>query len=185
MVKRKGVSARVRFEIFKRDGFRCAYCSATPMDSVLHVDHILAVANGGTNAHENLITACDRCNLGKSAVPLEENRFTVGDPKRAKEHAEQLRQYMEAQQEVIAVKKAAEQQLINMWCDALKTDTHHVNLVSILSKAITEFGMERVCDFVSIVAGARGMWAWKKNAFETDMKYFCGILRKRREGTWK
>ena len=43
------ISTRTRFEILKRDGFRCRYCGADPTKCVLHVDHVLAIANGGTD----------------------------------------------------------------------------------------------------------------------------------------
>lgn len=70
MKVRKAISKGVRFEVFKRDRFTCQYCGAHPPQVVLHVDHIKAVANGGTNAIDNLITACLPCNLGKGAKPL-------------------------------------------------------------------------------------------------------------------
>jgi hypothetical protein len=69
-MSRKQISKRRRFEIFKRDGFTCQYCGKHPPNAILHVDHILAVANGGSNEDGNLITSCADCNLGKSAVPL-------------------------------------------------------------------------------------------------------------------
>jgi hypothetical protein len=68
--KRTAVSKRVRFEVFKRDAFTCQYCGAHPPKVLLHCDHIIAVANGGGNEEDNLVTACEPCNLGKSAVPL-------------------------------------------------------------------------------------------------------------------
>jgi hypothetical protein len=68
--KRKAISTRTRFEVFKRDRFTCQYCGAHPPGVLLHVDHILAVANGGSNDASNLATACAKCNLGKGAVPL-------------------------------------------------------------------------------------------------------------------
>jgi hypothetical protein len=67
---RRGLSKRVRFEVFKRDGFRCQYCGATPLQSPLHCDHVEPVAGGGSNDMDNLVTACQDCNLGKSDVPL-------------------------------------------------------------------------------------------------------------------
>lgn len=70
MADRKPLSKRLRFEVFKRDEFVCQYCGKHPPDAVLECDHIIAVANGGTDAEENLITACFDCNRGKSAVPL-------------------------------------------------------------------------------------------------------------------
>jgi 5-methylcytosine-specific restriction endonuclease McrA len=32
---------------------------------VLHVDHVVPVAAGGTTNEDNLRTACEECNLGK------------------------------------------------------------------------------------------------------------------------
>jgi len=61
---------------------------------VLHVDHIVAIANGGTNEATNLITACSECNLGKSAVPLGDTMTPI---KKAmdieREKVEQLKAY--------------------------------------------------------------------------------------------
>lgn len=68
--ERKAISTRTRFEIFKRDGFKCSYCGSTPPAVILHIDHIIAISNGGDNDPRNLITACQNCNLGKSNVPL-------------------------------------------------------------------------------------------------------------------
>jgi len=70
MGKRIAISKRVRFEVFKRDGFACQYCGATPPNAVLHVDHIHPVSAGGGNAQDNLTTACLACNLGKGAKSL-------------------------------------------------------------------------------------------------------------------
>ena len=65
--KRKAISKKTRFEVFKRDGFTCQYCGAHPPQAILHVDHIVPVAEGGGNEDTNLVTACDHCNLGKAA----------------------------------------------------------------------------------------------------------------------
>lgn len=65
------VSVRLRFEVFKRDRFTCQYCGRTPPDVLLHVDHIVPRAEGGPDDPENLRTACQDCNLGKAARPLE------------------------------------------------------------------------------------------------------------------
>lgn len=67
---RKPISKRLRFEIFKRDGFKCKYCGATNDASQLHVDHVIPVSRGGSNDPLNLVTACILCNSGKSDVPL-------------------------------------------------------------------------------------------------------------------
>lgn len=70
MPKRKAITKKKRFEVFKRDGFSCQYCGATPPDVLLQVDHIEPVAEGGGNEIENLVTACQPCNIGKGANKL-------------------------------------------------------------------------------------------------------------------
>ena len=65
MAKRKNLSKSVRFEVFKRDSFKCQYCGKSAPDVVLEVDHIIPVSKGGDNDISNLITACFDCNRGK------------------------------------------------------------------------------------------------------------------------
>lgn len=64
---RKNMSPRQRFQIFARDGYRCVYCGATGDAAALHVDHKISIAEGGDDEPENLVTACECCNLGKGA----------------------------------------------------------------------------------------------------------------------
>tara|TARA_Y100001973_G_C5129214_1_gene296801 strand:+ start:184 stop:930 length:747 start_codon:yes stop_codon:yes gene_type:complete len=66
MSKRKTISKKVRFEVFKRDSFTCQYCGAKSPDVILHVDHINPVSKGGDNEIINLVTSCEACNSGKS-----------------------------------------------------------------------------------------------------------------------
>jgi hypothetical protein len=94
--KRKAISTRTRFEIFKRDGFTCQYCGAHPPAVILHVDHIVPVKEGGGNEDTNLVTACETCNFGKAAKSL--SSVPVSLAARAAEVAEreaQLRGYSE------------------------------------------------------------------------------------------
>lgn len=77
--KRKSVSKKTRFEVFKRDGFICQYCGAHPPTVILHVDHIKAVALGGLNDIDNLVTSCEPCNLGKGARDLSVVPQTLAD----------------------------------------------------------------------------------------------------------
>ena len=65
-VERAKMTASLRYDIFRRDGFRCQICGATAKDGAkLHVDHILPVSKGGLTVPNILRTLCDRCNLGK------------------------------------------------------------------------------------------------------------------------
>jgi 5'-3' exonuclease len=73
MSKREPLSKKIRFEVFKRDQFKCQYCGASAPDIVLHVDHINPVNNGGDNDILNLITSCQPCNSGKKHRLLDDN----------------------------------------------------------------------------------------------------------------
>ena len=73
ILKRKAISKKLRFEIYKRDKFTCQYCGRKAPDVVLNIDHIEPIANGGTNDILNLLTSCFDCNSGKSNIPLDKN----------------------------------------------------------------------------------------------------------------
>lgn len=64
--ERAKISDDVRYNVLKRDGFRCCICGATADDGVrLEVDHIIPVSKGGKSTYDNLQTLCERCNRGK------------------------------------------------------------------------------------------------------------------------
>lgn len=65
------VSRSLRFQVLRRDGHRCHYCGATAAEAKLTVDHVTATALGGTDTADNLVTACEPCNGGKSATPAD------------------------------------------------------------------------------------------------------------------
>lgn len=70
MAQRKSLRKSARFAIFQRDGFTCAYCGRRPPNAVLEIDHIVPLAEGGTNDDTNLITSCEDCNAGKGKKVL-------------------------------------------------------------------------------------------------------------------
>ena len=71
--KRKTISKKTRFEVFKRDNFTCQYCGKSAPEVVLEIDHINPVKNGGDNNIMNLITSCFDCNRGKGKRKLTDN----------------------------------------------------------------------------------------------------------------
>lgn len=66
--QRSKMSPSLRYNVMKRDGFRCTICGRSAIeDNVqLHVDHICPVSKGGKTELSNLRTLCQDCNLGKS-----------------------------------------------------------------------------------------------------------------------
>jgi len=51
-------------------GGACSYCGTT--DDPLQPDHVVALANGGSNNIGNIVPACPRCNYKKWATPVSE-----------------------------------------------------------------------------------------------------------------
>lgn len=60
------VTRAMRYDVLRRDGFRCVKCGRGREDGVkLHVDHIKPVSRGGKSVMDNLQTLCEDCNCGK------------------------------------------------------------------------------------------------------------------------
>lgn len=92
--KRKSLSKRLRFNVFKRDGFTCQYCGAHPPMVILHVDHIVPVVEGGSNDIDNLVASCEPCNIGKGGVSLTVVPQSLSEKaKEVKEREEQINGY--------------------------------------------------------------------------------------------
>lgn len=168
--KRKGISKKVRFEVFKRDSFTCQYCGSTPPKVVLQVDHIVAVANGGDNDPDNLITACQPCNLGKSATPLESVPQSLKDKAlETREREDQIRGYSE----VMAERR---ERLESETWDALEEFMSVFDLERVLRDEFTSTKM-----FVERLGIDKVLWAMelalsrKSNHRTWCFKYFCGI----------
>lgn len=65
----KRISLRHRLpELLSLSGGCCVYCGT--VDGPFEVDHIVAIAVGGTNDRKNLIPACKACNRAKRAKRL-------------------------------------------------------------------------------------------------------------------
>ena len=67
--KRVSLNNSIRYDIMKRDCFKCKICGDSPAltpSTVLEVDHIVPVTKGGENTIDNLQTICRACNSGKN-----------------------------------------------------------------------------------------------------------------------
>lgn len=116
MAKRISTGKRQRFEIFKRDSFRCGYCGRSPPEVLLHVDHIVPVAAGGTNDPINLVTACADCNSGKAARPLTAVSLPLKEQvERKREMAAQVKAHAEAMIEARRAEDATVEMLAQAW----------------------------------------------------------------------
>lgn len=62
---------QLRFQVLKRDNFKCCSCGASPAKDPsieLHIDHIIPWSKGGETSIDNLQTLCSKCNIGKSDI---------------------------------------------------------------------------------------------------------------------
>ena len=64
--QRKLMTRELRQKIKVRDNYTCKICGKYMPDEVgLHIDHILAIKDGGKSVESNLQVLCDKCNLKK------------------------------------------------------------------------------------------------------------------------
>jgi hypothetical protein len=172
------VSARTRFEILKRDGFRCRYCGVTSVGALLHVDHVPS-SKGGPDDPANLVTACSDCNLGKSDVPLDESRIDAPSPlEAAMEHAEQIRAYLDAQKVVEAEKEQVVRWLIEQWRLHVCEDPL-VSVVQRLRNLATTMPLDLICEAMRVTGAKEATGALR--GYDATAKYFGGVLRRMQE----
>ena len=166
--KRKGLSKKTRFDVFKRDQFACQYCGAHPPSVLLHVDHIVAVAAGGLNSIDNLVTACEPCNLGKGARPLQVAPQTLADKATATQEREaQLLGYQaifEARRTRI---ESETWRVLEQLAGAPLKDASRDDFASV-KRFIERIGVHSVLEAADIASAAA---VPERKRF----KYFCGV----------
>lgn len=59
-----------RLKVYERDEYQCRYCGKQLTRFTCTLDHVTPVAAGGTNALDNLVTACLTCNSKKHQRPV-------------------------------------------------------------------------------------------------------------------
>ena len=167
--QRNSISQKIRFNVFKRDGFVCQYCGSAPPGSILEIDHIEPVSQGGSNDVDNLITSCFDCNRGKGAEQLSVS------PKNLEQKAEVLKE-KEAQlrgyRRLLATKKRRENHDITViqsvfqetfpkreFTDDFKHSIRINFLPSIEADYLHDY-MRKAC--------------WKMKNPDSALKYFCG-----------
>jgi len=153
VTKRKPITKKLRFEVFKRDSFTCQYCGRKAPDVLLQVDHIDPVALSGTNDVLNLITACFDCNSGKSDRRLSDN--SVLDKQREQleqlqERKEQIEMMFAWQKGMAAIKDDVTAQLAEYWSDLAKGFSLNENGKKGLKKLEKRFSIEEIMEAMRI-----------------------------------
>ena len=79
-IKRRNIPL-TRKNIFKRDKNKCQYCGKTNI--ILTIDHVIPRNKGGNDTWENLVSACNKCNLIKGSTLLKDTEmFLLQKPKK-------------------------------------------------------------------------------------------------------
>lgn len=149
MSERKPIPKRVRFEVFKRDSFRCQYCGREAPNVLLHVDHITPVSEGGTNDITNLITSCADCNLGKSNVALSDDA-AIAKQKRQLDELQERREQLEMMRDWQVELTEGMLSECDIVMDVIRRtagrDYPGLDCRKYLTNIILSFGLPAVCD---------------------------------------
>ncbi|WP_375594021.1 HNH endonuclease [Algihabitans albus] len=74
--------AFTRFNVFLRDRFGCQYCGDRGRTEDLTFDHVIPRSRGGRTTWDNIVTACQGCNLVKgNRLPREAGMFPANAPR--------------------------------------------------------------------------------------------------------
>jgi hypothetical protein len=200
MSKRKAISKKVRFEVFKRDAFTCQYCGKAAPDVILHVDHIEPVSKGGGNDILNLITSCADCNGGKGATKLDDQAAVAKQRAQLQElsaRREQLRMMLDWRKGMKSIEDMSLEAARDHFAAAFEGwEISSDSAIGKLREHIRKFGVQAVMDamdiardrYVSTLTPESVGEAWSKvggichnraNPEEMRLKYVRGILRNR------
>jgi len=164
------LTKKIRFEVFKRDGFRCQYCGKTPPDVTLEVDHIKPKSRKGSDDINNLTTACFDCNRGKSNILLDNIPNTLKiNLEILKEKERQLKEY---NKEIATVERRIQrdiqkiEDLFNTYFDKLSfADSFRNNSAK---KFLNYLPVQEIFEAMNIACN-------KIDDPHKAIKYFCGI----------
>lgn len=174
------VSKKVRFEVFKRDGFRCAYCGKTPPSVVLEVDHIDPKSKGGKDDINNLITACFDCNRGKKDIPLSTITNQMADNLEALKEKE--KQYAEYQKFIKKINKRIESdidEINSVYTEYFPGYEFSDNFKNVsIKRFLTYLSKEKIIEAIHIAVSRFPNTKYRDKV----ISYFCGVCWKMIKG---
>lgn len=151
MSNRKAISKKIRFELFKRDNFKCQYCGASAPDVILEPDHIHPVSKGGDNDLMNLITSCYDCNRGKGARTIQDDSVLTKQRAQLEElniRREQLEQLLKWRNELKNIDSVAFEAARNEWENYTIGFTINEFGEKNLRKDLAKYGLNTVLDAI-------------------------------------
>jgi len=182
-VKRVSISKKIRFEVFKRDDFKCQYCGSTPPNITLEIDHIKPVSKGGTNDINNLVTSCFNCNRGKSNIELKTLPNQLNDNiEILREKEEQLKEY----HKLIRNIENRNSRNIQKVTDRFESYYPEKTLAETFKNVSLRTFVKKL-DVYDVLESLDKAYSKMHNS-ESTLKYFCGICWNKIKGVtpdWK
>lgn len=154
------IANSLRFEVFKRDSFKCQYCGRSAPEIVLEADHIHPESKGGATSLLNLITACYDCNRGKRDKLLSDNSAVTKQKNQLddlQERREQIKMMVEWQKGLAEI----DNEILEAACDLWTATTGGQFTISpsgqiLFRKLISKFGFAELCAAISIAIKTYG-----------------------------
>lgn len=173
-------SKRTRFEVFKRDNFKCQYCGRTPPEVVLEIDHIIPKASGGRNSIHNYITACFDCNHGKGSTKLDSVPVGIQDNlAQLKEKRGQLKAYNKFLQDLQEETEESIEQVnrvFNKYFSDFQLSSGFRN--NSLRRFLCHLPSARLCEAMEMACSQFSERGTSQQMSWRAIQYFCGICWK-------
>lgn len=175
------VSKALRFEILRRDNFRCHYCGTEAAQTELHVDHVVPQSLGGTNDPSNLVTACAQCNSGKAGRTLDEPVLAAVDEK-AQRYATAVEQAIAERRQVLTTEQQTKNAFRAEWNRWEPTEP----LPAGFGDSVRQFmraglDWEDIVDSIEVAMSRHDIRGREHARF----KYFCGVCNRKIEDVRK
>lgn len=185
--KRKSISKKLRFEVFKRDKFKCIYCGASAPGVVLQVDHIDPVDNGGGNNILNLATSCFDCNSGKSNRTLDNHSTLIKQKNQLdelQERKDQIEMMIDWQKDLQNLNNLVVENLKEYWEELAPGYSINKTGLKRIKKLVKEYSYEEIRSAMKISANQYLKFNDKNTTEESwDIAYrkLGGIIRVERD----
>ncbi|MEZ5119625.1 MAG: HNH endonuclease [Candidatus Nanopelagicales bacterium] len=167
------ISKALRFQILRRDGYKCHYCGADAEQSKLRVDHVIPQALGGPTEPANLVTACHDCNAGKAAMPPDAAAVEQLDERNVA-WAEAIQKARREFEESAEQRRKIVRQFLSIWDEFLSSDalpdTFDSAVLTWLDRGLT---MDDFQELTLVTATKSGLYR------SDQFRYFAGCCWRR------
>lgn len=149
------LSKTIRFEVLKRDSFKCQHCGASAPEELLQVDHVTPQAKGGTDDLWNLVASCHRCNSGKSDRELTDDAVVTKAKRQLdelQERREQLDMLMDWQRGLSDLKQNTVNEVVSFCNEHINGKLLNEAGIKTIARLLSKYGTEQVLAAIGVSA---------------------------------